>query len=233
MIEFENKDDRLDYLFDQIDENDSITILADYETAKEFNEVFQDDEDVFEWHSITLDNQINEYFIEKYTNQCFSIEPAKISKGYLQGESDKLIILEELMNNEILRKQDCEELEIVGIEEDYNDSDLDDCTSEDCGDCCCCQCREENNLNEFEPYIEMGEKISEYVELIESNDKDSKVIKQAFVEFASWILDNFEDDEDELKIDFNPTYNISIDKVEVDNVEDFVRQMKAYSQTHE
>ena len=97
------------------------------------------------------------------------------------------------------------------------------CDGEDCGDCCC-QCKEENDLNEFKPYIEIGEKISEYMDLIEDNGKDSKAIRQAFVEFGSWILDNFiecvEDDESEDNKVINQTININIDNFSIENTEE-------------
>lgn len=215
-IRFNDKDELLGYLINEIEESDDISIVLNYELAKEIANIYSDDDEEYSYFSISMATDTDEYVIGKVSDECFVIEPARRIEGYLENEADKIIILDELINDELLDSLECRELEVISLVED-------DCSGEDCGDCCCCNCVDKDDIQEFESYFDLNNKVDEYMELIEDNNKDSKAIRQAFVEFGSWILDNFVEDNNDDNV-INQTFNITMPNI--DSIEDIKEVMR-------
>lgn len=145
MNKFDGKEDMVDYLVEVLDDSEDTTIVVDYVIAKELSKLY-DDEDFDDYFAIDIASDCNEYFVEKTNDNFFCIEPTKSNGVYLEGEAKRLIVLDELINDDLLDAYEYRELEIV----DYKNDDIEDFKSEcTChGDCCNCYYDEHNEVKD-------------------------------------------------------------------------------------
>lgn len=186
---FEDKDELVGYLIEQLENNKDITLVINYKIAKIFVDIYEDI-DFSDYFAISIATDCDEYFIERLENDTFVIEPAKSSRGYLEGEQRKLIVLEDLISDELLDSQKYEKLEIVSY--DYKDDEYEDCNEDfcDCIDCKCChECEDNNDINNK---ISQEELIYNAYQLIKDNEFTEDSIKRVLYEFGEIILKNFE-----------------------------------------
>ena len=173
ILKFDDDVDLADYLFSIFEEEDNITIIADLEYARIFAEMNFDDGEFTDYHAITIASDIDEYYISKIKDEMFCVEPCKSASGnYLILESNKVIMLRDLMNDDLLMAIGCDEFVEVSIEEA---SPCDDC------ECCFCDCDCEC-VEEEESAIDGL--IDRYVDLIIDNDYSPLAIKEAFEEYS-------------------------------------------------
>ena len=177
--DYDDYDEIMRYLIDELDSNKDITLLVDYGIATDLAEEFKD-EDFENYYGVSLASDCHEYLVSKYGDESFIIEPAKHCGIYYDGEHDKLIVLEDLMSDEFIDKQEYKELEIVGYDKDEEvlDEDEECCHCEECYNCCGCGCGDKAEGNE--KYI--IELILSYLQLIKDNDYKDEAILQAFLE---------------------------------------------------
>ena len=175
--DYDDYDEVMRYLIDELDSNEDITLLVDYAVATDLAEEFKD-EDFDNYYGVSIASDCGEYLVSKCGNESFIIEPAKHCGIYYDGEHDKLIVLEELMSDEFIDRQEYKELEIVCIDNECEayDEDEEGCNCDEC--CNCCGCNDEAEGDE--KYI--IELILSYLELIKDNDYKDEAILQAFME---------------------------------------------------
>jgi hypothetical protein len=139
-IKFTGKNELIDNLLETFENSNDITLVVDYETIQIFLDEY-DDEEEFDYYAISIANDTNLYYITKIEDIHFSIIEAKYKGEYKPDESAKVIILDEVYDNEILDYIETKDIEIYGVESIYNDLDFkpehdNECTC--CGDCCNC-----------------------------------------------------------------------------------------------
>lgn len=196
--DFDSKGELIDYLLEQLDNKKDITLVVNRDIAKEIATYFEE-EDFEDYFAIEYASDVNEYFVEKYENSHFCVGPAKYKDKYLEGETEELIIMEEFLNNELLKATKAEKIAIVEVEEneDSNDDFDDEDESDECN-CSCCNCNCCNNESDNdESDNEVFNLVDEYYELMKDNDFDENAVKQALWEFGQIVLERFEIDEEE------------------------------------
>ncbi|WP_297419611.1 hypothetical protein [Clostridium sp.] len=127
---FASVDEELEYLIEEVEENDKITLVVDYETAKCFIDLYYDEE-FEEYFGIDIQSDVDEYYIEKVSDIHFSIEPAKYKGKYLTGEGGKVIIQDKFYNMDVIEALDGDLTIVVKVDEDVEDCDCCKC----CGNC--------------------------------------------------------------------------------------------------
>ena len=123
----EGFDDKIGLYIDEYVENSKISIITDYETAKEIYDNFG--EDYYEdYASVNLQSDVDGYLIDITLGELFVIEPITRNGRYFTIEADKLIIEEQFLNSELERFLDCEDIVIVKEEcdEEYEEEYLED-----------------------------------------------------------------------------------------------------------
>ena len=192
--DYDDYDEVMRYLIDEldtvVDNNKNITLLVDYEIATDLSKIYEEDE--FEnYYGISLASDCAEYLVTKHGDDAFIIEPAKHCGIYYDGEHDKLIVLEDLMSDEFIDRQEYNELEIVCFDEECEDDEYEDEEGCHCDECCnCCGCNDDID-DEDAPYIDLSEMIDEYTELIKDNECDEEAISFALMEYGVKLLQKF------------------------------------------
>lgn len=120
-------DDKMGLYIEEFEENDNISIITDCETAKEIYDIYG--EDYYEdYVSVNLQSDVDGYLVEIALGELFVIEPITRNGRYFTIEANKIMIEEQLLNNELERFLDCEDIVIVKEEcnEEYEDEYLED-----------------------------------------------------------------------------------------------------------
>ncbi|MBN3351962.1 hypothetical protein CF086_16840 [Clostridium botulinum] len=181
-------DDFIEYVLDEFEIEDDITVICDYKLADILNYYFGDEE-YCEYKGIDLQSDINEYYVTKFGKEFFCITPMKHNGKIKTTTGDYFII-----DNNILEDNptlfnylegDNFEVEIIDYEEEC-----------DCKNCCeCCSewvTTEDDEMDEEDICcLELADLIGDYVELILDNDCKEEVLGHALTEFASKILKSF------------------------------------------
>lgn len=166
-VNFVYKEEMIDHLIEEFESNDEVTLVVDYDLAKIFASIYDDDEEFLDYYAIDIASDCDEYYIEKIRDEFFTIEPARHLGNYLGGDAKKLIVLEDLLSDELLEAQEAENVEVVSYEEDEDDycnNDEVKNTENECpGHCAICQCNDENDDSEFEE--KLNTKIADLVNI--------------------------------------------------------------------
>jgi len=203
-------DDFIEYVLDQFEMEDDITIVCDYNLADVLNYYFGDKE-YSEYKGIDLHSDVNEYYVTKFGNECFCIEPLKFDNKIKMTTSDYFIIDSDILENNPTLFNYLEgnnfKVEIVDYDEE------------------CDYCKDENDglfvyeyiypwMKKDSPSLEdakfnsdyiainnegeeklmclkLADLIEEYVRLILDNDCKEEVLRHALTEFTSKVLEEF------------------------------------------
>lgn len=146
---FTGKNELIDNLIQTFEESEDITLVVDFTIASIFADEYNDPEE-FEYWGVELSCEENIYYVSKVENDCFQIIPSEGSNNntYLYNEAERVIILDDVYDEEMLDYIDSDDIEIYGIDSVYEDMDSKgECTCH----CGCCNCYYENEeLSEFE-----------------------------------------------------------------------------------
>ncbi|NCI19847.1 hypothetical protein EJM73_09430 [Clostridium botulinum] len=176
-------DDFIEYVLDEFEIEDDITVVCDYKLADILNYYFGDEE-YHEYKGIDLQSDVNEYYVTKFDKDFFCITPIKY-EGKIKTTTGNYFIID----NNILEENptlfnhlegDSFKVEVIDYEEDYY-----------CNNCCNeCETTEDAEIDEeYICYLELADLIEEYTGLILDNDCKVEVLGHALTEFAGRILE--------------------------------------------
>lgn len=208
-MKLENYEEFIEYVLDEFEIEDDITVVCDYKMADILNYYFGDEE-YSEYKGIDLQSDINEYYVTKFGKDFFCITPIKYEGKIKTTTGDYFIV-----DNDILEENPTLFNHLEGDDFKVEVIDYDEC------DCC----EDENDgLFAFEyiyPWMEkdrpsledakfnsdyiainnedeeklmclkLADLIEEYVGLILDNECKEEVLGHALTEFAGKILENF------------------------------------------
>ncbi|HID0768203.1 TPA: hypothetical protein ACXDAZ_002734 [Clostridium botulinum] len=168
-------DDFIEYVLNEFEIEDDITVVCDYKLADILNYYFGDEE-YCEYKGINLQSDINEYYVTKFGKDFFCITPIKYDEKIKTTTGDYFII-----DNNILEDNptlfnylegDNFEVQIIDYDEECEAIKLDE--------------NEEDLI-----YLKLANLIDDYASLILDNDCKEEVLGHALTEFAGKILENF------------------------------------------
>ena len=159
-----------DFLYEQLCEDEDTVLVVDFNMAKILSGYFEE-EDFTDYYSLSLQSDVNEYFVEKNGDSFFTVEPARNQGKYLSGDTYKLIVMSEFMSKEILEAQNSEKIIVVTNLEDIEKDECETCDTDDC-DCETCSVSDSCDEEELEDEEENNdERCSEF-------DCDDKVCRK-------------------------------------------------------
>ncbi|WP_125154456.1 hypothetical protein [Clostridium rectalis] len=186
-MRLDNYDEFIKYVVDKFTEEDEIQAICNYELADllmyEFGIM-----DYKEYKGIDLQSDVNEYYVTKFGEKCFCVEPLKSNNKIKITSSNYFIIDNKILKDnptlfnylETGRDEVEFQVEIIDYDED---------------NCDCCECCEECEDNEMEEtvdcYLELADLIEDYVGLILDNECKEEVLGHALTEFAGMVLEEF------------------------------------------
>ncbi|HCL4447321.1 TPA: hypothetical protein N2D16_002927 [Clostridium botulinum] len=212
-MKLENYDEFIEYALDQFEMEDDITVICDYNLADVLNYYFGDKE-YCEYKGIDLQSDVNEYYVTKFGNECFCIEPLKFDNKIKMTTSDYFIIDSNILdkNPTLFNYLEGNHFKVEFI--DYEE------------DCYCCDDENDglfafeyiypwmekdrlsledakfnsayiaiNNINEEDEEnlmcFQLADLIDDYVSLILDNECKEEVLGHALTEFAGKVLEEF------------------------------------------
>lgn len=194
---FQTREEMLDYYIRQLDSKNELVLVVDKEMAKEISYLF-DEEDFSDYFGVSYASDTNEYFVELIAEVHFSIEPARHMGKYLQGETKKLIVMSQFLNDELLDATDYEKLVVVDVFEDEefgeNNEEIESCNCNNCG--CGCNCEElteEDNTELF--FSDLAQIVEEILDELENKcdceDCRRDNVRDAILDVVEVVLQGF------------------------------------------
>jgi hypothetical protein len=190
-IKLDKYSELVDEVLDLLELKNEVSIFCDYELASLILELI--DEDDFKETSIKLDNNIEEYYVNKCFDTLF-INPARSDYGEYNGkllsnESSSIFIVEDTIEdiNEVISAYGNSN-SIVLLE--YNEYDLDE-LYDDCDSCCGC----EDDDEEFECDC-LDCTVERYKNMILKTLGCPNCIEEILKDFVCNIVDHLFPDED-------------------------------------
>jgi|GEM_PF-5051927 len=182
-MRLDNYDEFVEHVVDKFYEEDNIQVICDYDLADSLMNEFGD-MDYTDYKGIDLQSDVDEYYVTKFEEKCFCIEPLKVNNKIKTTTSDYFIIDSSILedNPTLLEYLEGDNFEVEII--DYN-------LECDCKNCCeSCNCEEEMDEEDF-VYLQLADLIEEYVGLILDNERKEEVLGHALTEFAGRVLEEF------------------------------------------
>lgn len=206
----ENYEEFIEYVLDQFEIEDDITVVCDYKIADILNYYFSDEE-YCEYKGIDLQSDVNEYYVTKFGKEFFCITPIK-NEGKIKTTTGDYFIID----NDILEENptlfnhlegDNFKVEIIDYDEecDYCEDKNDGLFSFEYVFPWMGKDRPSLEDAKFNPdyiaindadeentcYLELADLIDEYTQLILDNECKEEVLGHTLTEFAGKILENF------------------------------------------
>ncbi|MBY6842770.1 hypothetical protein [Clostridium botulinum] len=165
-------DDFIEYVLDEFEIEDDITVICDYKLADILNYYFGDEE-YCEYKGINLQSDINEYYVTKFGKDFFCITPIKYDKKIKTTTGDYFIIDNNILedNPTLFNYLEGNNFRVEVI--DYGEDS-----------------KYKNKLDE-EDLLQLVGLICEYTQLILDNESNKKTISYALTEFGKKILNKF------------------------------------------
>lgn len=185
-MRLDNYDEFVQYVVNKFYEEKDIQVVCGYDLADSLMNEFGD-MDYTDYKGIDLQSDVDEYYVTKFEEKCFCIEPLKVNDKIKTTASDYFIIDSSILedNPTLLEYLEGDNFEVEII--DY------DCENY----CCeCCNCEEEIDEEDF-VYLQLTDLIEEYVGLILDNEFKEEILGHALTEFAGRILEEFRLEEKE------------------------------------
>ncbi|NFH40693.1 hypothetical protein [Clostridium sporogenes] len=197
-------DDFIEYVLDQFEMEDDITVICDYNLADILNYYFGDEE-YCEYKGIDLKSDINEYYVTKFDKDFFCITPIKYEGKIKTTTGDYFIVDNDILeeNPTLFSHLEGDNFKVEVI--DY----YDDCDCKNCCECCNeCETDEDDEIDldiifgsdsttDNKPYdgellyFQLADLIEEYVGLILDNECKEEVLGHSLTEFAGKVLEEF------------------------------------------
>lgn len=197
-MRLENYEEFIEYVLDEFEIEDDITVVCDYKLADILNYYFGDEE-YHEYKGIDLQSDINEYYVTKFGKEFFCITPIKYNNKIKTTTGDYFIV-----DNNILEENPTLFNHLEGNDFKVEIIDYDECC---CNNCCECETAKDDEMDLDElfgysitdnedydgelSYLQLADLIEEYVGLILDNECKEEVLGHALTEFAGKILENF------------------------------------------
>ncbi|QDY27197.1 hypothetical protein [Clostridium botulinum] len=199
-------DDFIEYVLDEFEIEDDITVVCDYKLADILNYYFGDEE-YCEYKGINLQSDINEYYVTKFGKDFFCITPIKYDEKIKITTGDYFIIDNNILEDNPTLFNYLEgnnfKVEIIYYDEDSCEDGKEKCnwdynyircTLEDAkfNSAYIADYTMEHDAEEEDIcYLELADLIEEYTGLILDNDCKEEVLGHALTEFAGRIFENF------------------------------------------
>ncbi|HDK7176592.1 TPA: hypothetical protein PTV31_003210 [Clostridium botulinum] len=153
-MRLENYDEFMEYVVNKFYEEKDIQVICDYDLADslmcEFGNV-----DYADYKGVDLQSDVNEYYVTKFGEECFCIEPLKVNNKIKITTSDYFIIDNNILENNptLLEYLEGDNFEVEII--DY----YEECDCKNYYECC--NCEEEIDEEDF-VYFQLADLIEEY-----------------------------------------------------------------------
>lgn len=199
-----NYDEFVEYVVDKFYEEDNIQVVCGYDLADslmcEFGNVNYAD-----YKGVDLQSDVNEYYVTKFGEECFCIEPLKVDNKIKITTSDYFIIDKNILedNPTLFNYLEGNNFKVEII--DYDEK----CDCKNCCECCSeCETAENDEIDldvicgsdsiiDNKPYdgellyFQLADLIDDYVSLILDNDCKEEILGHALTEFADKVLEEF------------------------------------------